>query len=124
MLVFSVKDHEQLQKVEVTDFWNQGMFILEEYMLVQLRNSTRINLDLASQSRMYGPGSYGGVDIPFGNTVTGVVMKNLCFNINHIYRQDDEDQESIPTALDFRRSPGDPLKDIPENLWEYCDSDD
>lgn len=86
MLVSSIKDHEYLQKVEVTDFWNQGMYILED-MLVQLSYCTSINLEQVFWFHGLEPGSCGGVDIPSGNTVTGFVMKNLWFNIIEYWKE-------------------------------------
>lgn len=121
MLVSSIKDHNYLQTVVVTDLKNRGTFTLEKEMLVKLRNCSSINLEQVQG--LDRSGFYFNLDFPFGNDPSGLVLNNTCFYIiewseksadDPIHKGDaDVDAAGeIPTGLSFNGSRGVLLKSI------------
>lgn len=117
MLVSSIKDHNYLQMVVVTDFMNRGTFTLEKEMLVELRNCSSINLEQVQG--LARSGFFLNLDVPLENNRYGVVLYNVCFNIiewsemsadDPIYKADVDADRGIPTGLPFKGSLGVLLK--------------
>ncbi|KAK1405152.1 F-box domain-containing protein [Heracleum sosnowskyi] len=115
MLVSSIKDHNYLQMVVVTDFTNRGTFTLEKEMLVELRNCSSINLEQVQG--LHRSGFLLNMDFPFGNNKSGVVLNNICFNIIEWSEKSADDpihkadaDGGILTGLPFKGSVGVLLK--------------
>lgn len=119
MLISSIKDHNYLQRVVVTDRNNLGTLILEEDTLAELRNCTSTNLEQV-QAR-YRSGSLLNLDVPFLKNHLGIVLNHVCFSIIEWCEKttDDrphkDDDGGIPTGLPGRKFMKRALKSILEN---------
>ncbi|XP_074370307.1 uncharacterized protein LOC141711627 isoform X2 [Apium graveolens] len=126
MLVSSIKDHSYLQMVMVTDFSDRGTFTLDKEMLVELRNCSSINLEQVQG--LDRSGFFLNLDFPFGNSSSGLVLYNICFNIIEWSEKSADDpihkadaDRGIPDGLLFKGSQGLLLKNYLRILLKNSD---